>query len=164
MSANRGTSGIPGSPYAGLVVPLDEPEFDRWRAAAERAAGAAAQGAAGFFEWACFLHEQSAQLAVKAILHGVGAGAWGHDLAPLEAAAGDAIGPAWPADLGPPAERLARFYLPTRYPDAVPGGVPGDRFTAEDEQSAARDRHTIVAAVDRAWSALVAEATGGSPL
>lgn len=141
-------------------MPLDEPEFARWRAAAERAAGAAtAQGVAGFFEWACFLHEQSAQLAVKALLHGVGAGAWGHDLAALEAIVGEAVGPAWPSDLAGPAERLARFYLPTRYPDAVPGGVPGDRFSAGDEQSAAGDRETIVAAVDHAWQALVAEAT-----
>ena len=142
------------------MVPLDQPEFARWRAAADRAAGAAsAQAAAGFFEWACFLFEQGAQLAVKGILHGVGAGAWGHDLSALVAAAAPAVGPAWPADLGAPAERLSRFYIATRYPDAVPGGVPGDRFTADDAASAESDARRLFAAVDDVWADLVAEAS-----
>lgn len=144
------------------MVPLDRPEFDRWRAAADRATGAAAaQANARFFEWACFLHEQAAQLAVKALLHGVGGPGWGHDLAALVAATDGAVGPAWPSGLDVPAERLARFYLPTRYPDAVPGGVPGDRFTAEDEQAARADRAAIMDAVDRAWSELQQEADAG---
>jgi HEPN domain-containing protein len=146
------------------VLPLDQPEFARWRAAADRAAGAAsAQAAAGFFEWACFLFEQGAQLAVTGMLHGVGAGAWGHDLSALVAAAGPAVGPSWPRELGAPAERLARFYIPTRYPDAVPGGVPGDRFTADDASSAEQDFRHLVAAIDDVWAGLVAEASGGEP-
>jgi HEPN domain-containing protein len=143
----------------GRVVPLDEPEFTRWRSAADRAAGASsAQAAAGYFEWACFLAEQAAQLAVKALLHGVGAGGWGHDLSALVAAAGDAVGPAWPDDIGTPAERLARFYLPTRYPDAVPGGIPGDRFTSADAASAEADCRELLKAVDDTWGALLSEA------
>ncbi|MGH9000641.1 MAG: HEPN domain-containing protein, partial [Acidimicrobiia bacterium] len=115
------------------MVPLDEPEFTRWRAAAERAReAAAAQAGSGFHEWACFLSEQAAQLGTKGILHGVGAGGWGHDLTALVARASEVLGTTWPSELERPAERLARFYLPTRYPDALPGGVPGDRFDAQD--------------------------------
>lgn len=142
------------------MVPLDTGEFTRWRAAAARAAGAAvAQADAGYNEWSCFLYEQAAQLAVKAILHGVGAGAWGHDLANLVAAASEAVGPPWSSDVARAAERLSRFYLPTRYPDAVPGGVPGDRFDPDDAAAAAADCGAVLAAVDTAWEALQREAT-----
>ena len=85
--------------------------------------------------------------------------AWGHDLAALVAAAAPAVGPSWPSDLGAPAERLSRFYIATRYPDAVPGGVPGDRFTADDAASAESDARRLFAAVDVVWADLVAEAS-----
>jgi HEPN domain-containing protein len=146
-----------------LVVPLDVAEFTRWRAAAGRALDAAAAAAAGgFFEWSCFLAEQGAQLAVKGLLHGVGAGGWGHDVAALVASVPDALGgELWPDTAGQPAERLARFYLATRYPDAVPGGVPGDRFTDADAASACSDARWLIAAADAAWEALQAEAHAG---
>lgn len=141
------------------MVALDESEFARWKAAAERAQGAAgAQASAGYAEWSCFLYEQAAQLAVKGLLHGVGAGGWGHDLAALVAAADAAVGPAWPRGIAVAAERLSRFYLPTRYPDAVPGGVPGDRFTIDDVATAAADARAVFDAVDSAWAGLLAEA------
>ena len=66
-------------------VMLDGTEFDRWRAEATEAletARLARNG--GRRNWACFLAEQAAQLAVKATLHGVGAGPWGHDLLELD--------------------------------------------------------------------------------
>jgi HEPN domain-containing protein len=139
-------------------VPLDDPEFRRWRAAADRAlAASTAQRAANIHEWACFLAEQSAQLGMKALLHGVGAEAWGHDLAALTARAAELVGEPWPADAGRRAERLSRFYVPTRYPDAVPGGIPGDRYDAEDAVAAAEDAHALLSAVDRAWTALQQE-------
>lgn len=33
--------------------------------------------------WRCFLAEQAAQMAMKALLHGLGRGPWGHDLMEL---------------------------------------------------------------------------------
>ncbi|MGH9228819.1 MAG: HEPN domain-containing protein [Acidimicrobiales bacterium] len=33
--------------------------------------------------WRCFLAEQAAQMAMKALLHGLGRGPWGHDLVDL---------------------------------------------------------------------------------
>lgn len=53
--------------------PLDEPEFSRWREEADHALGGAAREAeAENHNWSCFLAEQAAQLAVKALLHGSG--------------------------------------------------------------------------------------------
>lgn len=61
--------------------PLDEEEYRRWREEAQRALDSARrESAAGAHNWSCFLAEQSAQLAVKALLHGLGRGPWGHDL------------------------------------------------------------------------------------
>ena len=121
-------------------APLDRPEFDRWSAAADRALAAADPVTAHqLHEWACFLAEQSAQLALKGLLHGIGAPAWGHDPTALERDASLAIGEAWPDDAADRAERLSRFYIPTRYPDAIPGGVPGDRFGDADAAAARAD-------------------------
>lgn len=149
-----------------MMTVLDDPEFERWRTSAARAGEAAAvQAEAGYFEWSCFLREQSAQLVVKALLHGIGAGGWGHDLAALVARAAEVIGPEWPADLAGPAERLSRFYLPTRYPDAIPGGTPAERFGAQDAADTAADAALIFDAVDRIYAALAkeaAEANGSS--
>lgn len=138
-----------------MSIPLDAPEFERWRAAAQRAfASSDIQAEAGLHEWACFLFEQSAQLAVKGLLHGLGAGAWGHDLSALCARTDALIGDPWPDEAARWAERLSRFYIPTRYPDAVPAGIPGDRFVAEDSGAARSDAIRLLDAVDRTWGAL----------
>lgn len=50
------------------MVPLDEPEFERWRAAADTAFRSAhAQKDGGFFGWACFVCEQAAQFALPRV-------------------------------------------------------------------------------------------------
>lgn len=138
-----------------MPAPLDRVEFDRWRAAADRTARAAeVQRNAGFWEWACFLAEQAAQLGVKGLLHGIGAPAWGHDLAALEREVAERVGTDWPAGAARDAELLSRFYLTTRDPDAVPGGVPGERFTADDATDALAATQRLLAGVDRAWAEL----------
>jgi HEPN domain-containing protein len=50
--------------------------------------------------------------------------------------------------------RLARHYQPTRYPDALPGGTPRERYTADDAEVAIADAEAIVAAVDEAMHEL----------
>jgi hypothetical protein len=66
------------------VVPLDEPEFDRWKAAAETAFRSGhAQRDACFFGWSCFMFEQAVQFALKTLLHSAGRGEKTHDLTKL---------------------------------------------------------------------------------
>ena len=49
---------------------------------------------AGFYEWACFISQQAAEKAAKAVLQRWGAEAWGHSVVRLlEAVAGRAEGP-----------------------------------------------------------------------
>jgi len=137
---------------------LDAPEFRRWRdAGTDALAAARVQADAGFHQWSCFLAEQSAQLSVKALLHGIGVGAWGHDLVELGKAWGDALaedtGPTLQASL----QRLSRHYIPARYPDAHPSGSPGAHYGEADSAQALADAELLAAAVDRVWERLGSE-------
>lgn len=134
--------------------PLDEPEFSRWREEADRALGAAAREAqAENHNWSCFLAEQAAQLAAKALLHGLGRGPWGHDLEELTRAIGEA-GVELPDEVTAAARQLARHYIPARYPDAHPAAAPGSRYVAEDSTGALRAADALLAFVDRTWRSM----------
>ena len=136
---------------------VDEPEFRRWRRAADEALATASLAAGGGrHQWACFLCEQAAQLALKGLLHGLGAGAWRHDLAALAAAVEDETGEPLDDELRAVLGRLARHDIPARYPDAAPGGTPGDYYHAPHSEEAAGDAGAILSLVDRRWTAAAA--------
>lgn len=147
--------------YGGAVAcELDLAEFARWRQQADRALDTARLAADGDRpEWACFLSEQAAQLAVKGLLHGMAEEAWGHDLVVLVGRADSAL-VGWPGSVDDRAARLSRHYLPTRYPDAHPSGPPGSHYRRSDADQALADGQAILEAVDLAWSVLTEE---GSP-
>lgn len=42
------------------------------------------------------------------------------------------------------AKRLDRFYIPTRYPNGLPGGVPFKHFTRDDFENAVSDGNIII--------------------
>jgi HEPN domain-containing protein len=134
--------------------PLDEEEFDRWRAEADRAfRGAELQSDGGLYNWSCFLCEQAAQLALKGLLHGLGLAPWGHDLVTLARTAGDAqlqIGDAVSSAL----HRLGRHYIPARHPDAHPSGGAGEHYLASDAEDALVDARAVLDFVDRTWASL----------
>lgn len=98
--------------------------------------------ASGFHEWACFASQQAAEKALKALFQRVGADAWGHSLADLVAIV--------PAELAPPpslelaARRLDKHYIPTRYPDSLPSGAPGQSYTEGEAQQAILDANEII--------------------
>lgn len=134
---------------------LDEDEFARWHAEAVTALESArTQAGASFYNWACFAAEQAAQLAVKALLHGIGQAPWGHDLVALGSAAAAALGPAWPDDLDDPLRSLSQYYIPTRYPDANPSGTPSDHYGAPDAERAVTLADEVVGIVATTWSSL----------
>ncbi|MDE3103225.1 MAG: HEPN domain-containing protein [Chloroflexota bacterium] len=132
-------------------APLDTEEFQRWRDGAYDALESARpEAAAGAHNWSCFLAEQSAQLAFKALLHGLGKGPWGHDLIRLGREAEDA-GIEAPSALKDALARLARHYIPARYPDAHPAGAVSSRYRAADSSQAVADAQQALDFVDAAW-------------
>jgi HEPN domain-containing protein len=133
---------------------VDEDEFRRWREEAGRALeGARAQAERRLYNWACFSCEQGAQLAVKALLHGLGRGPWGHDLDALIDSL-RAAGVDVSEHVASAGHRLGRHYIPARYPDAHAAGHPGGHYGASDWQGAFEDAQTILTAVDTAWAGL----------
>ena len=134
--------------------PLDRDEYVRWREEADRALRHAELAAAdGLHNWACFSAEQAAQLAVKALLHGIGAGPWGHDLVELGRRLREA-GLDLPDEVDASLLRLARHYMPARYPDAHAAGSPGARYGREDSEQAVADARAVIGLVDEGWDGL----------
>jgi len=133
---------------------FDEPEYARWRSEADRALrGARVQSNAGLHNWASFAAEQSAQLALRGLLHALGRGPWGHDLASLAALAQDA-GISVPGTVVDTTRRLGRHPIAARDPDAHAAGPPGPHYGEADARDAIDDAQAIIAFVDDAWKAL----------
>jgi HEPN domain-containing protein len=137
-----------------MVVPLDEPEFTRWREEAQQALiGAHVQRDASIFNWSCFMCEQAAQLAVKGLLHAIGGAPWGHDLVALidrVAATGLTV----PDPVRSAAQRLSRHYIPARYPDAHGRGTAAAHYGRADADAAIDDAAIIINLVDEQWQTL----------
>jgi HEPN domain-containing protein len=114
----------------------DPNEWQRWIKQAEYDSETATynfQG--GFHALACFLAQQTAEKALKAFLYAQGERAvLGHSVADLCkrcAQVNHAFQPLI-ADVG----KLDRFYVPTRYPNGLPGGVPAETYDAADSVAA----------------------------
>jgi HEPN domain-containing protein len=86
----------------------------------------------GYFEWACFTAQQAAEKAIKAVFQHLHGDAWGHGTKGLLEALPnrDTIG------LMDDAKLLDKFYIPTRYPNGLPSGIPHDYFTRKDAEGA----------------------------
>ena len=109
-------------------------EARRWMAQAKRDLKAAKDSLEdGNHEWACFQAQQAAEKALKALLLGLGHGAWGHSLVEL---LGELSGIYEDASgLLVKARELDRHYIPARYPNAFESGYPGMYY---DEETARR--------------------------
>ena len=117
----------------------------RWvRQAEDDIAAAAALAAAGHWAQACFLCQQAAVKALKGVLYAAGATTvLGHSVSALckEVAL---LAP----DVGGQCRKWAaldQFYIPTRYPDALPGGTPSDVYTEDQFARAVADARDVVA-------------------
>lgn len=83
------------------------------------------------FEKGCFIAQQAAEKALKSILYSGGARTvLGHSVADLL----ERVLAAHPglASLRDDCRQLDRFYIPTRYPNGLPGGAPFESFTRDD--------------------------------
>jgi HEPN domain-containing protein len=93
----------------------------------------------GHFEWACFLAQQSAEKAVKAVHESGGTEAWGHSVAGLLAGL-DGV----PDAVEEAGRALDKHYIPTRYPTSHPEGAPGDLYTDREARQALTDASTVI--------------------
>lgn len=121
-------------------------EAARWLAQAERDLAAARDLArAGHHNVACFQAQQAAEKAAKAVLYACGAeDVFGHSVRELLRAAAASAPTLAPLDDA--AMRLDRLYIPTRYPNGLPGGIPADAFSAADATEAIAHAQAILAA------------------
>lgn len=118
------------------MKPQPRAEAERWLAQAESELAFARVGLReGFYAQACFHCQQAAEMAVKA-LHYLGGArlVLGHSLVEL-------LIPLAEADpalilLRAGAARLDQLYVPTRYPNGLPGGVPAEVFSEEQAADA----------------------------
>jgi len=105
----------------------------------------------GRFNLACFLCQQAAEKALKGLLFLLGEEfVRGHSVGDLCKQAA-ALEPAFAA-LCEAAARLDLFYIPTRYPNGLPGGLPSEAFVADDADRALELASAIIGEVERAFS------------
>jgi HEPN domain-containing protein len=125
-------------------------EARRWlTAAGEELAWARHAADGGFHAPACFHAQQGAEKAVKAVHYHRGARVvLGHNVRALienlepRVAALDAL-----ADAG---RELDLFYIPTRYPNGLASGTPGEAFSLSQSQRALEHAAAIVEAATQA--------------
>lgn len=103
-------------------------EADRWRRqAANDLAFARVAVRERFYAQACFIAQQASEKAVKAIAYGLGERTvLGHSLVTLVSRYAERVPDL--DDLRELAGILDQYYVPTRYPNGLAGGVPFEAF------------------------------------
>lgn len=109
---------------------------------------------------ACFLAQQAAEKALKGLLYAAGAEVvLGHSVAQLcEYAAKVAPSVAGRCQAW---AMLDQYYIPTRYPDALPGAIPATAYTGEQARAAIELAGGVVAAAGVAVGGDVDDLGGG---
>jgi Uncharacterized conserved protein related to C-terminal domain of eukaryotic chaperone, SACSIN len=128
---------------------LDEDEFNRWQTHARSTLRSAyIDKSSGFYNWACFKAQQSAEYSAKAFLRGIGSDSFGHSVSML----------LLKAEFGEETIKLAKkidkYYIPTRYTDAWSEGLPEDYYTMEDADDALKCSEIIISEVECRWKLL----------
>ena len=114
-----------------------------WLKQAERdLESAKAQARDEFYEWACFISQQAAEKACKAVFQNWGAEAWGHSISSL--IKGMKTKCHISEEISDAARNLDRHYIPSRYPNGFDSGIPADYFTGEDAENAISDSERIL--------------------
>jgi len=116
--------------------PDPKAEGRRWLRQAEHDLSDAEYSLAGRrYSLVCFLCHQAAEKALKAFLYARGAEqVLGHSVADLVRECGGLDDDFLP--LRPKAAPLDLYYVPTRYPNSLPGGIPAEAFDESDARRA----------------------------
>ncbi len=110
------------------------PEAPRWLEQSVRDLDDAEYTLGERYHLACFLAQQAAEKALKAFLFHKGAeSVWGHSVAELAA---DAVDFDRSFEDLKEAAGLDKYYIPTRYPNGLPGGIPAEAFFEQDAEQA----------------------------
>jgi HEPN domain-containing protein len=122
-------------------------EGRRWLAQAENdLAFAILASREGYFAQACFNAQQAAEKALKAVLYSHGAEqVFGHSVADLAAECANLD-----TEFGRLVSRAApldQFYVATRYPNSLPGGIPAQAFARPDAERALDMAREVLSAV-----------------
>ena len=86
------------------------------------------------FEWSCFVAQQAAEKAVKAVFQTLNAAAWGHSVFDLMRILSKKV--MVNEELLDCARGLDRYYVATRYPNGFESGSPYEYFTRRDAEDA----------------------------
>ena len=114
-----------------------------WLKQAERDLGAGENSAAsGYHEWAAFSAQQSAEKAVKALVHSLHGSSRGHSV--TEILRQIAISIQVPNNVLEAARELDQVYVTARYPNGFPSGAPGDYFSEGTSQRLLNHARTIL--------------------
>ena len=97
---------------------------------------------AGYYEWTCFISQQSAEKAIKAVYQAQGGSAMGHGIGTLLRGLAGKVHPS--GEIMKSAKMLDGYYIPSRYPDSMTHGSPADHFDLEDADGAIRSAREIV--------------------
>ena len=92
--------------------------------------------------WCCFTCQQAAEKALIGLVDHLAMAQSGHSLRELLNEVGRHV--SVPPDVFEAARRLNRYYIPTRYPDAHPSGVPADQYAEADALSAVEDARAVL--------------------
>ena len=93
----------------------------------------------GYYEWACFTAQQAAEKALKALVQRLHGEAWGHGTKALI----ENLPYKDSGSLLEDARFLDKMYIPTRYPNGLPEGIPHDYFTKSEAEQAVRAAERI---------------------
>lgn len=129
------------------MKPHPKAEAERWlRQARSDLAFAEVGVREGYHAQACFMCQQAAEKALKALRYLGGERlVFGHSVVELLQSL-LARHPAL-ADLRDAAQRLDQYYVPTRYPNGLPAGTPADVFSkAQASEAVAHARRLVEAA------------------
>jgi HEPN domain-containing protein len=129
------------------MKPSPRDEGDRWlRQAKQDLDDAQYARDGGRFHLTCFLAQQAAEKALKAYLYARGQTlVLGHSVARLCQDA--SVLNAEFADLKKKAAPLDKYYIPTRYPNGLPDGIPAEAFDAVDAERALELTKLVIAFV-----------------
>lgn len=81
-----------------------------------------------YYEWACFVCQQAAEKAVKAVHYSQNRGVRGHGILHLLTDLIESMDDPQRRELQTAARILDRYYVEARYPNGFPAGKPADYF------------------------------------